>query len=113
MIPRQRLQQAAVAIAARYAKPVSSPWQAARKLFIARRYRYIRHGDAAIQDGWKRGELCEVAEAVLTGSDWREEWGDVGYYIAQTWRWLWWLYEAITPYAIIESAVEKFERRAN
>lgn len=108
---RQRFQRAAVAIAARYEKPVSSSWQALRKLFIARRY--DRSDGPAQPVGWKRGELFEVAEAVLAGSNWREEWGDVGYYIAQTWRWLWWLYEAITPYAIIESAVEKFERRAN
>jgi NTP pyrophosphatase (non-canonical NTP hydrolase) len=107
---RERLQRAAVAIAARYDKPVSSPWQAARKLFVAPRYE--RRDGIAEPVGWKRGELFELAEAVLTGGNWREELGDVGYYVAQTWGWLWALYVLVTPADIISSAVVKFERRA-
>jgi hypothetical protein len=38
--------------------------------------------------------------------------GDVGYYVAQTWGWLWALYALVTPADIIEGAVAKFERRA-
>jgi NTP pyrophosphatase (non-canonical NTP hydrolase) len=107
---RQHLQRAAVAIADRHDKPVSSPWQALRKLFVAPRYE--RRDGIAATVGWKRGELFELAEAVLTGGDWRSEWGDVGYYVAQTWGWMWALYALVTPARIIEGAVAKFEGRA-
>jgi len=59
------------------------------------------------------GVRAYLAEAVLTGGDRRGEWGDVGYYVAQTWTWLWWLYATITPESIINDAVQKFERRAS
>jgi NTP pyrophosphatase (non-canonical NTP hydrolase) len=81
-----------------------------RKLFIAQRYE--RQGEIARQIGWKRGELFEVIEAALTGGDWREELGDVGYYVAQTWDWAWRLYACLVPQEIINGAVAKFEDRA-
>jgi hypothetical protein len=102
---RQRLQLAAVQIAANYHKPASGPRRALRNLFIARRYR------DHVPVGWKRGELAELFGA-RTRAEFCEEWGDVGYYVAQTWGWLWWLYEAVTPEPIIAWAVEKFEARA-
>lgn len=64
--------------------------------------------------GWKRGELFEVAGAILRldFSGVAEEWGDCGYYVAQLWWWLWALYCLVTPRFIVLRAVEKFERRA-
>ncbi len=42
-----------------------------------------------------------------------EEWGDVGYYVAQTWGWLWRLYYAVTPDRIVAEAIRKFANRAD
>ena len=103
-----RLRTAARQIAANNAVQPVSPLVALRKLLIQERRDRTRKNNPRI--GWKRGELFEVLEAVLTGGDWRSEWGDVGYYIAQTW--LWRLYAAVTPESIIERAVTKFEQRA-
>ena len=107
---RRRLQLAARQIAARYSKPVSGPIKAFSKLFIAPRW--IAPGvRAAGLRRWKRGEIIEILTAG-SPTERCEELGDCGYYIAQTWPWLWWLYEAITPSHIVENAVEKFEHRA-
>lgn len=108
---RAHLVAAAHQIAQNKGEAPASPITAARKLFIQERRDWSRKSAPRI--GWKRGELFEMMEALVSGGDWRAEWGDVGYYIAQTWAWLWWLYEAITPEEIIERACEKFERRAN
>ena len=105
-----RLRTAARQIAANNAVQPVSPLVALRKLLIQERRDRTRKNNPRI--GWKRGELFEVLEAALTGGDWRAEWGDVGYYVAQTWPWLWRLYAAVTPEGIIERAVTKFERRA-
>jgi NTP pyrophosphatase (non-canonical NTP hydrolase) len=107
------LQRAARGIARNFDKPIASPLYALSKLVIAPRW--IDYGVRAPGlRRWKRGELLEVAQAAVQ-RDWaaaREEWGDVGYYVAQSWRWLWWLYAAITPEQIIINAVRKFEARA-
>jgi hypothetical protein len=47
--------------------------------------------------GWKRGEIIEFIEALFTGGNAREEWGDVGYYAAQSFGVIWWLYYLVTP----------------
>jgi NTP pyrophosphatase (non-canonical NTP hydrolase) len=107
---RNKLQSAARQIAANRNEQPATPLVALRKLFIQERRNWTQPG--APRTGWKRGELFEVAEAMLTGGDWRSEIGDCAYYLAQTWRWLWWIYAAITPGHIINAAVEKFKRRA-
>ena len=107
---RIRLQSAAVHIAANRSEQPATLLVALRKLFIQERRDWSKLGAPRI--GWKRGELFEVTEAILTGGDWREELGDCGYYLAQTWHWLWWMYAAVTPHHITSSAVKKFERRA-
>lgn len=107
---RQELRLAARKIAANKNEQPAGPFKALRKLVIQERRDWKRPGAPRI--GWKRGEIFEVLEAIFTGGDWRSEWGDVGYYVAQTWSWLWWLYAAITQDSIIQGAVEKFTRRA-
>ena len=88
------------------AKPVT----ALRKLFYQEKRDWSQPSGPQI--GWKRGELFEVADAILTHGNIASEWGDVGYYIAQTWQWLWELYDFVTPQAIIDNAVAKFQNRA-
>jgi len=76
-----------------------------------RRPSHCRHSwRRAPRVGWKRGELAEVV--IAPAAERGEEWGDVGYYVAQSWDWLWWLYAAVTPAGIINAACRKFERRA-
>lgn len=106
---RRRLKLAAVQIAANHGKEPVSPRRAFSKLFLAPRW-----AGKGVQDGWKRGELVEFFEALILGrpAAWREEWGDVGYYVSQTWGWLWWVYVSITPAEVVEGAVQKFEGRA-
>ena len=111
---RDRLKSAAIAIAAKYGKPPSNPVKAIRKLFISERW--IGTGiRASGLRAWKRGELFEVVEAILNRdiASVREEWGDCGYYCAQSFDLVWWLYVSITPSEIVEQAVRKFERRAS
>jgi len=103
---RADLQHAAARIAANQRRPPTGPWTALRKLIIQERRDWSRSGAPRI--GWKRGELVEF---ILVPSG--EEWGDVGYYVAQAWSWLWWLYAAITPEQIVTRAVEKFAARAS
>lgn len=71
-----------------------------RKLFIQENRK---------KGGWKRGEIFEL---FMTRSKWefKEEWGDLGYYLSQTC--LWWVYALITPKGIINNACVKFEVRA-
>lgn len=78
-------------------------------LCAQKRRDWLRAGAPRV--GWKRGELIEMLMA-RTPSERAAEWGDVGYYIAQTWSPLWWLYALVTPQEIIKRAVEKMERRA-
>ena len=107
---KKRLQEAARQIAASYRKPSAGPWKALCKLFLAPRWIGLDVRASGFQR-WKRGEL---AEWLLSRPEQRgEEWGDVGYYVAQTWSWLWRLYTAVTPVTIIEASVAKFERRVN
>ena len=108
---REVLRDIAQDIAANKGEAPASPTRAFSKLFVQEKRDWQAPGKPRI--GWKRGELFEVAQAAITGGDWRSEWGDVGYYVAQTWDWLWWLYEAVTPTNLIEAAVEKFERRTD
>lgn len=107
---RDKLRAAALEIAKNKGEAPASPLKAIRKLFIQERRDWSRPGAPRI--GWKRGELFEVIEAVVNRDDWRGEWGDVGYYVAQSLKWIWWMYETITPREIIEHAVKKFEKRA-
>jgi hypothetical protein len=107
---RERLQTAAEKIAANRNECPAKPIRAFRKLLFQERRDWSRPGAPCV--GWKRGELLELSMSLITDGDWRSEWGDVGYYIAQTWNWLWWLYRQITPVDVIERAVEKFEERA-
>jgi hypothetical protein len=107
---RSRLREAARRIAASRNERPATPVKALRKLLIQECRDWARPGTPRI--GWKRGELSEVVGAVVTSGDVAGEWGDVGYYVAQAWHWLWWLYAAVTPANIIEGACAKFERRA-
>lgn len=106
---RTRLRAAARSIAANRNESSVTPAQAFRKLFLQERRDWKQAGAPRI--GWKRGELIEVLVA-RSDRERADEWGDVGYYVAQTWCWLWFLYAVVTPRNIIESACEKMERRA-
>ena len=110
---RERLQVAAAQIAAKFGKPVASPAKALRRLFVASRWRERGVRERGLRR-WKRGELFEFAGALMRRDREAalEEWGDVGYYVAQTWGWLWRLYEAVTPDRVVQAAVKKFEKRA-
>lgn len=107
---RKKLRLAARQIAANRNEKPSSPFTAFRKLFIQERRDWNSAG--APRTGWKHGELFEVLQAIFANDDVGEEWGDVGYYIAQTWTWLWWIYAFITPKSVIGAAVAKFQARA-
>ena len=87
-----------------------SKFTAFRKLFVAERRDWTK--PSAPRVGWKRGELAEVFLALLGGGNFREEWGDIGYYLAQSYDWAWLLYSLVTPKSIIAAAVSKFEQRA-
>lgn len=106
---RLQMQKAARQIATNKGESPASPTKALRKLVFQECRDWSHPGAPRV--GWKRGEVFEVVEAAIVGSDWRSEWGDVGYYAAQTWEWLWWLYRLVTPDSVIEQAVEKFEQR--
>lgn len=106
---QQALQLAAHQIAQNNGVSPYSKTTAIRKLFVQERRDFSVAG--APQVGWKRGELFEVVEAVFKGGL-DEEWGDVGYYVAQSFNVLWNIYEAITPKRIIEHAIEKFNKRS-
>ena len=88
----------------------ASKFMAFRKLFLQERRDWNQPGAPRV--GWKRGEFFEVLMAIFGHGDLREEWGDAGYYIAQTWNWLWRLYCAITPRRVIRAAVDKYMFRA-
>jgi hypothetical protein len=106
---RTRLRAAARRIAANRGESPASPGMAFRKLFVQERRDWKAAGAPRI--GWKRGEVIEVIQAI--GSpDFSAEWGDVGYYAAQSWEWVWFLYAIVTPAKIIERACAKFEARA-
>lgn len=109
---RNRLLAAARRISANRNEPSVSSFVALRKLFIQERRDWSRPGAPRI--GWKRGELIEIIQAIGAG-DWqsaRDEWGDVGYYVAQVGWLAWALYRIVTPATIIERACQKFEQRA-
>lgn len=108
---RQRLVAASGAIAAKFDKPVAPSWYALSKLVV--QPRWIAKGQRAPGlRRWKRGEVFEILTA-RNREDFWEEVGDCGYYIAQSWTWLWWLYERLAPESVIAAACEKFEQRAN
>jgi len=106
---RSRLKKSAHVIAAIRGENPYSAWVAFRKIFIQEHR--DRSKPNAPRVNWKRGELVEFLLA-RTAQERAEEWGDIGYYIAQTWDWLWWLYQAVTPEKIISQAADKFERRS-
>lgn len=108
---RLSLQVCAWRIAENRGHAPATPWTALRKLFLQERRDWSRPGAPRV--GWKRGELAEVAAALVGHGDLAEEWGDVGYYVAQTWGWLWRFYYAITPDRVVADAIEKFSARAN
>jgi len=82
-----------------------------RKLFLQERRDWNQPGAPHV--GWKRGELAEAVAALAGRGDIAEEWGDVGYYVAQTWGWLWRLYYAVTPDRVVADAIRKFANRAD
>ena len=108
---RFSLQVCARRIAENRGHAPATPWMALRKLFLQERRDWSQPGAPRI--GWKRGELAEVVAALMGHGDIAEEWGDVGYYVAQTWDWLWRLYYAVTPDRIVAEAIRKFTDRAN
>ena len=108
---RQRLVNAAAKIAANRDQVPVSKTMAARKLFVSEKRDWSK--PEAPRIGWKRGELVEVALALFGQGDLSEEWGDVAYYAAQSWDWLWYAYSIVTPKQIIAHAADKMERRAN
>lgn len=108
---RNRLVIAARHIAAHRGESPATKLVALRKLFIQERRDWSKPG--APQAGWKRGELAEVVQALVHRDGVAEEWGDVGYYVAQVGSMAWTIYAAVTPNSIIESAVAKFEHRAS
>ena len=108
---RLSLQVCARRIAENRGHAPATPWTALRKLFLQERRDWSRPGAPRV--GWKRGELAEAVAALAGRGDIAEEWGDVGYYVAQTWDWLWRLYYAVTPDRIVAEAIRKFTDRAN
>lgn len=108
-IYQSRLIKSAHVIAARHKQNPYSPWVAFRKIFIQEQRDWSKPDAPRIN--WKRGELVEFLLA-HTAQERAEEWGDIGYYIAQTSNWLWWLYQTVTPERIIRQAADKFERRS-
>ena len=109
---RARLRRAAHRIAALRGQPPAPPWVALRKLVIQERRDWTRPDAPRV--GWKRGELVEWAAALFRRdfSAAEEEWGDIGYYVAQVGAVAWSVYRLVTPGRIIQRAVAKFERRA-
>jgi len=110
---RARLQRASAQIALKYGKERTRPLKAFSKLFFAPRWAALGVREK-FPHAWKRGELVEVLEALVKRDRYafQEEMGDVGYYVAQTWDWLWWLYTAVVPRYWICLACSKFDRRA-
>lgn len=106
---RTRLRSAAAQIAGNTNAVPSTPRVALRKLFVQERRDRSRPNAPVV--GWKRGELAEVLLA-RSRRELDEEWGDVGYYVSQTWVWAWRVYALLTPDHIVAAAAEKFERRA-
>ena len=102
---RERLEEAAATIAGFYGKAPARPLQALGRLIVAPHW--VRPGVRR----WQGGELIAWLGA-LGSAEAGEAWGDVGYYVAQTWGWLWCLYQAITDEAVIAQAVERYEERA-
>lgn len=102
---RLKLLLAAEQIAKKFDAPAPSTLRALRRLFVAKRF------ENNVRVGWKRGELFEYLLAE-SEKERREELGDVGYYLAQSFDWLWSLYESLVDEEVIKSAVTKFEKRA-
>ena len=90
MLAYYNLRSAAKRIAASKHELPATPLTALRKLFIIQERRDWLQSPAP-RIGWKRGELAEVLTA-RSRAELAEEWGDCGYYIAQTWEWLWRVY---------------------
>ncbi len=108
---RLSLQVCARRIAENRGHAPATPWMALRKLFLQERRDWSQPGAPRV--GWKCGELAEVVAALMGHGDLAEEWGDVGYYVAQTWGWLWRFYYAITPDRVVADAIRKFANRAD
>lgn len=103
MFPEQQaLRDCALLIGRKYNKPPVRGWRAFRKLFVAPRW----IGNE--QHGHKPGELLEWAFSFFS----QEEWGDVGYYVAQMPWPCWVIYRLVTSREYILRAVAKFENRA-
>jgi hypothetical protein len=103
---RQSLIQSAALIAATRGEEPVRPLIAFRKIFIQEKR--DRSLPGAPQVGWKRGEIFEFLMAPSA-----EEWGDVGYYVSQTWGWLWKAYFEVTPDGVMQKACLKFLYRAS
>jgi len=106
---RKRLRVAARKIAANRGEQPAGRLKALRKLVVQEKRDWSQTGAPRV--GWKRGELFEVLSAIGYEAQ-AEEWGDVGYYIAQSFLVIWMLYRLVTPAWIIEASAQKFEERA-
>jgi len=109
---RAALRACAYLIARSRGDQPAGPLVALRKLIIQEQRDRSRPGSPQI--GWKRGEFLEFLAAVAR-RDWAaaaEEWGDLGYYIAQGPEILWKVYRVVTPGWITLAALEKFRKRA-
>lgn len=105
---RFRLVNAANQIAKNKSEKAVNRPTALRKIFIQEK-RDWKNGGVFL--GWKRGEIFEVLQSKSL-DELKSEWGDVGYYLSQSYDFLWEIYFFITPIEIIISACEKFEKRA-
>lgn len=106
-----RLHRLSIIISANRGEKPYGKFVAFRKIFMQEK-RDWKKGGARI--GWKRGEIFEVLEALLklNFEDFKEEWGDIGYYVASSYGILKALYCLITPKSVIELAEKKFTARA-
>jgi len=102
---REWLQEAAATIAGFYGKAPARPLQALARLIVAPHW--VRPGVRR----WRGGELIAWLRT-LRSVEAGKAWGDVGYYVAQTWGWLWCLYQAVTDRALIAETVARHEERA-
>jgi len=106
---RESLAKSAFRIAHNHNHAPTSKWVALRKLFIQEKRDHSLPDSPIV--GWKRGELAEFLMA-KNSAEISEEWGDVGYYLAQSFSLFWAFYALVTPPTVLRAAVEKFDTRA-
>jgi hypothetical protein len=107
--PEVKLRAAAWRIAQNKGEEPVGKLTALRKLVVQEKRDWSK--PQGPQVGWKRGEIFEVLMS-KSRQEFKEEWGDMAYYIAQSYDWIWKAYEAVTPDDVIFDAVQKYETRA-